>query len=687
MARKRQNEAPPTEPAADVPLDGEQVSPFRGQAWESRLERARAERAKALDVRGIAAGAAQTDGALGGGPVDEAVDVADDGEVPSVEEIMSTPNLAERFEKARQRHAAIAARKAALAAGERQDARSTVKLALTGLAAGTAAVPGTATGNHVNRPAAERFQPLHPAAAPRSGLRAKMIWRGALVLLMLAAVGVFIGVNLPGPTGDLIRTGVGRIANLPTADEGAPADAPASAVGSGQTAGLAPSVTGLQTPETSSPAPTPTTTPTPAPTPAAVAALPADPVRAGREPAAIATPVSNPDGPPVFTLAATGTWPDTPIAFELPAKLLRVRSGVAPVVEISPSERESTPMAAGSEKPGVVVSVGENAAAPAVALLRPVQVAPSIATLAALPRVPGNRTASAIAIEAARSPVTALAGARAGGSLPDVAPLREAAALPASALIAAPVLAIPSAGPAPSNPAAQQTGRVPGQRTGPAPLVPEGRAQRALAAVSGTPPRVPALPGRAAIEGKMGAPTADGATPAISLASIAVPVPRVSFGEIVTPSVRPRFPSVDRGAPPKDLSRYNVIFSAPGGVSDDRLKTYMAALEETGFPVGRPSRVGFTVSRTNVRYFHVGDKAAAERLAQAVGGAARDFTDFRPLPPQGTIEIWLKGRPGIRPTARVGAGGTRRQDPGLAALRQRLIQQLRQGDILRRGGN
>jgi hypothetical protein len=62
--------------------------------------------------------------------------------------------------------------------------------------------------------------------------------------------------------------------------------------------------------------------------------------------------------------------------------------------------------------------------------------------------------------------------------------------------------------------------------------------------------------------------------------------------------------------------------------------------------------VPFGIGRPSVRYFHAGDRAAADALvqaAQAVLGtgadaapqAPSDFTDYRPAPRPGTLEIWL----------------------------------------------
>jgi hypothetical protein len=50
-----------------------------------------------------------------------------------------------------------------------------------------------------------------------------------------------------------------------------------------------------------------------------------------------------------------------------------------------------------------------------------------------------------------------------------------------------------------------------------------------------------------------------------------------------------------------------------------------------------------------VRYYHPEDAAAADLVAGAVGGVARDFTDFRPQPAEGTVEVWLQGAPAAAP--------------------------------------
>ncbi len=73
------------------------------------------------------------------------------------------------------------------------------------------------------------------------------------------------------------------------------------------------------------------------------------------------------------------------------------------------------------------------------------------------------------------------------------------------------------------------------------------------------------------------------------------------------------------------------------------------ALEDQGIETATASPVGFAVSRDQLRYFHASDRGAAEEIATLTGAALRDFTDYRPLPPEGTLELWLKGIPSAAP--------------------------------------
>lgn len=137
-----------------------------------------------------------------------------------------------------------------------------------------------------------------------------------------------------------------------------------------------------------------------------------------------------------------------------------------------------------------------------------------------------------------------------------------------------------------------------------------------------------------------------------------------------------------------DAAGYSIQVHAPSNLPDDKLNAFTTALRETGFSVKDPKRVGFSISKNNIRYFHAGDAEAAQILAEAVDGTARDFTSFSPSPPVGTIEVWLAGkktsgkktkRTSNRSSTSSGSGSG---DPAMSAIRSRIINSMRRGDHL-----
>ena len=78
-------------------------------------------------------------------------------------------------------------------------------------------------------------------------------------------------------------------------------------------------------------------------------------------------------------------------------------------------------------------------------------------------------------------------------------------------------------------------------------------------------------------------------------------------------------------------------------------------LLSAGFGIVEVRAVGFEVGTTSIRFFFDRDRAGADRLTTAIGpflsfhgravpGTPIGFTDYRPLPRQGTLEIWLPRR-------------------------------------------
>ena len=73
-----------------------------------------------------------------------------------------------------------------------------------------------------------------------------------------------------------------------------------------------------------------------------------------------------------------------------------------------------------------------------------------------------------------------------------------------------------------------------------------------------------------------------------------------------------------------------------GGSAADRRR-----LEAEGIEFAATVEAAFPAIRREVRFFHAGDSALAERIARELGAEARDFSSFRPAPPEGRIEVRL----------------------------------------------
>ena len=105
----------------------------------------------------------------------------------------------------------------------------------------------------------------------------------------------------------------------------------------------------------------------------------------------------------------------------------------------------------------------------------------------------------------------------------------------------------------------------------------------------------------------------------------------------------------DLPAPPALPAR--VIIHFPASAEAEALAA-RAALVGLGVAEVETVPVRFAIGRSNVRYYHAEDRDGAGRVAEAIAGslaggqpAARDFTDFRPPPLAGRVEIWLAGAP------------------------------------------
>jgi hypothetical protein len=88
---------------------------------------------------------------------------------------------------------------------------------------------------------------------------------------------------------------------------------------------------------------------------------------------------------------------------------------------------------------------------------------------------------------------------------------------------------------------------------------------------------------------------------------------------------------------------FNIVLHIPNGAQRSDATKLLGAAVGAGFEIADIQSAAFTISRTNVRYFHERDAQAARALASAIGGKFRDFTSFEPSPDPGVIEIWLEG--------------------------------------------
>lgn len=100
------------------------------------------------------------------------------------------------------------------------------------------------------------------------------------------------------------------------------------------------------------------------------------------------------------------------------------------------------------------------------------------------------------------------------------------------------------------------------------------------------------------------------------------------------------------------------------------------ALQVAGAGSSSALPVSFGISSTNIRFYHAEDAGAAERVADLLRAAGqqpeiRDFTDFRPQPDAGLVEIWLAGGASAAPARQSARATPVRQSPASSAAAER----------------
>jgi hypothetical protein len=354
-----------------------------------------------------------------------------------------------------------------------------------------------------------------------------------------------------------------------------------------------------------------------------------------------------------------------------------------PAERIVPTLAAPQPPATSAPAPTPTPDPVVGAAAPA-ATVDPVTEQPPTGLTVAAPVSPSGPEALSAALSTPRTNTgpnradapTTVAALGPGDSLPAVRPgLGLGTEGPAQPLLLATLTSPTGAGfrlPEPEIPAVVPPGVValppPAARgrpgSGPS-LAQDGRAVLRIAALASPPAE--AAPGP-----DLSAPSdAPLATPRVARLTAPVPVAALPL----TPGA-PEPASRFAVAPPADFSDLSIFVFVPPSRPGNTTEATVAALRDTGLPVGTPRNSGFTIRQSHVRYYHSRDAEFATILADAVGGPARDFTDFRPAPPAGTLEIWLSGQAAPRGT------GTRSGGNPLVILRDRLVQSLRRGDHL-----
>ncbi|MEM7488205.1 MAG: hypothetical protein AAF390_03670 [Pseudomonadota bacterium] len=79
-------------------------------------------------------------------------------------------------------------------------------------------------------------------------------------------------------------------------------------------------------------------------------------------------------------------------------------------------------------------------------------------------------------------------------------------------------------------------------------------------------------------------------------------------------------------------------------MAPDRQEALLSRLSGSEWRLDESVTSPHTIGETHVRYYHDGDREAAEALAGHLEAPARDFTGHRPRPDEGLLELWLSGR-------------------------------------------
>jgi hypothetical protein len=135
--------------------------------------------------------------------------------------------------------------------------------------------------------------------------------------------------------------------------------------------------------------------------------------------------------------------------------------------------------------------------------------------------------------------------------------------------------------------------------------------------------------------------------PAVASGAPALPEP-AQAAAAARPS--PPAPAVEEAAAPPLPSRVFIHYPRSAEAAAAELRT---TIEAAGVGQVEVIPVGYAISRSNIRYYHDADAAAAGALSGLVAPAlpsetapgARDFTDYATPTAPGSVELWLAGTP------------------------------------------
>lgn len=196
----------------------------------------------------------------------------------------------------------------------------------------------------------------------------------------------------------------------------------------------------------------------------------------------------------------------------------------------------------------------------------------------------------------------------------------------------------------------------------------------AMAAETRYPQPQPDVEGPTRIVAPAAVPPTSGPSVTGPVAAAMGPLPNLARPDLNNTDQRVSGQTAPQITPPTGYIQ-TVFLHAPASLADAEVEGVFAVLTGAGVAVRDPRRVAFAISRSNVRYFHDADAAAATRLADEIGAIARDFTTYRPSPPVGTIEVWLAGRSSGATQATPNPQRAE-QDEQLLFLRRLILEQL-----------